>query len=393
MKKRLFAFLTVLLLLLTSLTLPVAAADGDEGEDEPVVLHYQYKPTIQGKKMIADPKKSPLWGLSTIFLGDSICYNKVEQLKDPTTAGWAGRIGPKYNMDWENLGVSGAKVTASYNNNLSQQLFPKKDNDYDLIVLQGGINDSTVGAPLGEISTGTRLTSFDQTTYAGSLETLLCFARKYFPEATVVYLIHHTTPNARDLNDLSKPNPPKGNRQDYVNITKAACEKWEVPYLNLYEDESFNKQVFDTQNNSKGCMFPDFLHLSSPTGYDTLTPYIISFLEDVFLREEARDFLTPFHKLSEELTTEERFTAIREACLAYTALSEELQSIVDDEYEQLLQEIEWYNDEALYYNEIAAEAIDVAVVPLQSQMDFLTGLWFVLRNEVLAEPTVGGDDE
>lgn len=388
MKKRLFALLTVLLVLLTSMTLPVAA---DEDESEPAVLKYQYKPTVQGKKIISDPEKSPLWGLSAIFLGDSICYNKAEQLKDPTTAGWAGRIGTTYEMEWENLGVSGAKVTSSYSNNLSQQLLPKQENDYDLIMLQGGINDAYTGASLGSLSSKTDRLMYNTTTYAGSLEWLFSYIREFFPEATVVYLIHHTTPNSLN-SDLSAKNPPKGNPQDYVNLTKAACEKWEVPYLNLYEDQTFNTQIFDTADNTKGCMWPDLLHMST-TGYNVLNPYIVSFLEDVLLREGAKDFLTPYNKLSGELTAEERFTALREACIAYTVLSEELQLIVEDEYEQLLMEIEYYNDEALYYNEKAAEAIDVAVVPLQAQTDFLTGLWFVLRNEVLAEPLMGGDAE
>lgn len=241
---------------------------------------FETIPTVLGTQSLAEVTQSPLWKKSAVFIGDSICHNKFEQLQDPTTAGWPGRLGTKYQMQWRNFGIGGATVSTAKANNTTVQLRSaiKECPTSDLMVLQGGINDAYSGVPLGEIEEGFAVDSF-ATTFAGCLQNLFALTRQHYPTARIFYIIHHTTPNALRLDDLSQPNIPKGNPRDYVDLTRRICEKWEVPYLNFYDDEVFNTEIFDTANNSKGCMFPDRLHVGSPLGYNILTSYINAWLE------------------------------------------------------------------------------------------------------------------
>lgn len=240
-------------------------------------------PTVLGNRSIKDPKQSPLWGLRAIFIGDSICHNKYEQLKDPSTAGWPGRIGTKYEMQWCNLGIGGATVSVIHSNNTTAQLKSaiEQNTPADLLLLQGGINDAYNGVAPGEIEEGFAPDSFSQT-YAGCLQNLFALSRRHYPKARLFYIIHHTTPNALRLDDMSKPNIPKGDPAVYVELTRKICQKWDVPYLDLFGDDTFNNEIFDTTNNSTGCMWPDRLHLGSPKGYDTLTAYIVAWLEHCY---------------------------------------------------------------------------------------------------------------
>ena len=241
----------------------------------------QTLPTVLGNEAIANPADSPLWKKSAIFIGDSICHNKYEQLQDPTTAGWPGRIGTKYEMRWYNTGIGGATVAVTKENNTTVQLIKIKETveEIDLLVMQGGINDAYGGVALGRVEEGFQLDSFDNTTFAGCLQNLFARAKSYYPEAKFFYILHHTTPSSLMLTDLNQRNIPRGNPKDYIDLACEICEKWGVPYLNLYDDEKFNVEIFDTAHNSKGCMWPDLLHLGSPLGYDTLTSYIVAWLE------------------------------------------------------------------------------------------------------------------
>lgn len=241
----------------------------------------QTLPTVLGNTAIADPPKSPLWKKSIAFIGDSITHNKFEQLQDPMTAGWPGRIGPKYEMTWCNLGIGGATVLSTTSNNTTTQLqgLIAEGGTPDVIVMQGGINDAYRGAPIGELENGFAIDGFSPDTFAGSLQRLIAMAKEAFPDARIFYILFHRTPNSLSLGDLSQPLLPKGNPADYIAMAQRVLEKWDVPYIDFFNDEVFNVEVFDTINNSKKYMFPDRLHLGSPEGYNVITSYIAAWLE------------------------------------------------------------------------------------------------------------------
>ena len=57
---------------------------------------------------------------------------------------------------------------------------------------------------------------------------------------------------------------------EYFALSKKICDKWEIPYLDLYFDENLNKYLLKTHTNE--CL-PDTVHPNTK-GYDILTPYI-----------------------------------------------------------------------------------------------------------------------
>lgn len=62
---------------------------------------------------------------------------------------------------------------------------------------------------------------------------------------------------------------------EYVAVAKKICEKWGVPYLNIYENEDFCSNVLKVRSNEN---LPDFIHPNTH-GYDLLYPLIEEWME------------------------------------------------------------------------------------------------------------------
>lgn len=237
--------------------------------------------------------QNPLYGRSILFFGDSLCNARGESL-----GGYAGRIGRKYSMNWKKYGASGYSLTrgiptsgtirselqkASWDNkNLTDPV------EYDLIVLQGGVNDAWRDAPLGTISAGFDRLKFDDKTFAGALETLLYYAREYFPDATICYLIMYQMPLGQWKNDsgVYEPVPGVQDQSQYVALQKQILEKWGIPYLDFYNDAEFNETIFSVNSPSSPYLAEDHIHMSS-TGYSRISLHIAAWLETLPLPVRA----------------------------------------------------------------------------------------------------------
>ena len=57
---------------------------------------------------------------------------------------------------------------------------------------------------------------------------------------------------------------------EYFALSKEICDKWGIPYLDLYFDETFNREVLKSETNE---FLPDFIHPNSG-GYNLLAPVI-----------------------------------------------------------------------------------------------------------------------
>jgi len=223
------------------------------------------------------PERSPLYEKSVVFFGDSLCYARIERGTSNEesvirASGYAGRIATKYNMELGAFGVSGATVAKSGNYILTKlqaqetNVSLKERQKVDYVILEGGVNDITAQSPLGTI--GTETEGFDITTFAGALQQTITQAKKIYPNAMVGYIIAYQMPN--------DPNPLRSdleNAEKYVNMIIQACEKWEVPYLDFFHDETFNNQIF-----KEGCITSDGVHMTVK-GYDVLSPYIAAWME------------------------------------------------------------------------------------------------------------------
>ena len=90
-----------------------------------------------------------------LFCGDSICAASVYDYKDCNRWGWAGRISSATGCFYINAGVDGASLsTCRKENRILTQLEAHKNEEFDLIVLHGGVNDAWDSIPAGKRSKG-----------------------------------------------------------------------------------------------------------------------------------------------------------------------------------------------------------------------------------------------
>jgi len=203
---------------------------------------------------------------SALFVGDSIsCGSQDNSLY---YRAWAGRIGSVNEMDYVNASVSGASCsTTRPSKRIVSQLMSNGDRAFDYVILHGGVNDAWDTETVGTVSEGFSPQSFDTSTFAGGLEEMFYQATRLFPNARLGYIINFKAPSCT-----------KGtvsNMSAYVAVAKQICEKWDMPYLNLYEDEEFCNNVLKVTTNE---FLPDYIHPNA-AGYDLIYPKVEEWME------------------------------------------------------------------------------------------------------------------
>ena len=226
-------------------------------------------------------EESPLKDLYVGFYGDSICEGMVEMNTEyASVRAWAGRIAAANGCKFDNYGRSGASISNCRGaNTIMTQLENSKraGKQYDIIVLHGGVNDAWDNVAVGEIVEGYPPTSlYDPSTFAPALEQVFSYVEENFPDAMVCYIINFKFLNASmgiSLMDMDR----------YVEATIEICEKWGIPYLDLYHNEELVDALHPytigsggTKNYQKTYLY-DFVHPST-NGFDLIYPYINEFL-------------------------------------------------------------------------------------------------------------------
>lgn len=209
---------------------------------------------------------SVLYQKSALFVGDSICA--ATQDAGLYYRGWAGRIGEINGMDYINGGVSGASCsTTRVANRIVTQLLKYSDRAFDYVILHGGVNDAWDSRTVGTVSDGYDLKDFDTTTFAGGLEEMIFHALKCYPTANIGYIMNFAAPSCTK--------GTVGNMDAYFAVAKQICEKWNIPYLNLYENDDFCNNVLKVTTDT---YLPDYIHPNA-AGYDLLYPVIEAWME------------------------------------------------------------------------------------------------------------------
>lgn len=161
----------------------------------------------------------PLYGKSVLFAGDSIVANANS---------YAKAIPAKSKMVVKDLSVPGlnlARNSAADNWNILGRVVDNISTDdklYDYVILEGGINDM-FNRPLGEITTG-YTDALDETTYCGALESLLRQCLIKYIGKHIGFVITHQLGN--------QYNTALGL---FFDKARQICEKYSVPYLDLYK--------------------------------------------------------------------------------------------------------------------------------------------------------------
>lgn len=215
-----------------------------------------------------------LIGKKIVFDGDSICRGAEDAI--PGEA-YPARIGNSAKMEWYNLGVSGATIAVvpGVSHNLCTYIdtIIAKYPEIDYLILEGGTNDAD---RLGVAGLGTLSDnydgSYDTATFYGALETLFYKAISSYGKDKIGFIVAMKMGTSNSLLDR---------RRLFFDAAINACEKWGVPYIDLWKGCTINPLLniyYDPtktaeENKQLGKYYADGQH---PTtyGYDYLSPII-----------------------------------------------------------------------------------------------------------------------
>jgi len=216
---------------------------------------------------------SPLYGKKMLFMGDSISYGSGDGVSPFRTGrAWAGRIADRTGAIVTNASVSGAKASFVAGDDKTKWLYTQftsnKSEQFDIIVMHGGVNDARHKREIGKILDTDNSTELNnaKTTYIGGLQWLFYNVKKSQPDATLFFIANHRL-------DGHSTGYAK-NMGPYFDMAKQLCEKYGIIFIDLYNNKELNDKLETTTTK----YLPDTLHLNA-AGYDIITPYIIEALE------------------------------------------------------------------------------------------------------------------
>ena len=293
-KAKILSLLLCIVMILSTLSFSACNANPDAGktQDETPADDSGDKnnPADPDKGSDTTNQENKLYRKTVIWNGDSICQG------NSSTGTWADRIAAKNGIKiWKNYGVGGGTIVenAPYFQNgnprhsvcATLEQMHEEYPDADYIILEGGTNDADL---LGRITEGTialRFGSFtaddfsgeyDRTTFCGALESIFYRAKQLWPDKTVCYIV------AQKMGlDASKA----ANRYAYFEAAMQICEKWEIPYLNLWDNCDLDPtlpEMYDpsqsAEENEQASMYRDGQHLTN-AGYDYTADIIDAWLK------------------------------------------------------------------------------------------------------------------
>ena len=157
--------------------------------------------------------------------GDSICNGAG------CGGGYVKIIAERCGMKYQNIAVNGASVTAETYRKSGDprhwisRTIDKMDTDADYAIVEGGVNDASIGElPLGKMTVGYN-EPLDDTTFIGAFESMLKQLTKKYSGKKIGYIaVHQMTKR------FSKSYTGEDN---FYLAAKRCCEKWGVPLCDL----------------------------------------------------------------------------------------------------------------------------------------------------------------
>ena len=231
-------------------------------------------PIVPDTSAVTVDTSSPLKGKTVLFAGDSIteAICEVNIPEQVYIAGWPGRVAVANGMYYMNTGLSGATMSnVNGSNSILTQLQNVSDRHFDLVILQGGVNDAWFNAPIGSMTPTTdfNVDHFDRSTFSGGLEYTLAYAKEHFADAKIGFIVN-----------FSMPSSTHGTTSDMYHLfelAKMICRKWGIPYIDLYNNDELNENRLRSDTRYA---LGDYVH-PNDRGYDILYPYIEQFVKAV----------------------------------------------------------------------------------------------------------------
>ena len=162
--------------------------------------------------------------------GDSICKG------DGYLGGYGKIIAERNDMELFNYGRSGSTVAKIDGYISILESIDNMTSEADYILLEGGTNDSgrSNNVSLGEITEGYNEV-FDEYTFSGAMESMLKKSIQKWPGKKIIFITVH--------NMGSRPYLKK-----YMDRAKEICEKWSIPYVDLFSKSGLNTNLEEIAN-------------------------------------------------------------------------------------------------------------------------------------------------
>lgn len=242
----------------------------------------------------AEEREKILVGKTIIWNGDSICAGREG------TSNWADRIAEKNQMVYKNYAVGGGTIAdglpptasggARHSVIATLEQMAKDYPNADYIVIEGGTNDADLLGYAAGGANDTKLGTVDPenfggnyrvTTFCGALEYVFFRAKQLWPDKKIVYIV------APKMGD--KAVRTYENRRFYFDKAVEICEKWDIPYLDLWNDCELDPNIPEMYDSTKTAeqnmqentgYYIDGQHLTS-RGYDVTAEMIENWLKTV----------------------------------------------------------------------------------------------------------------
>lgn len=172
-----------------------------------------------------------------------------------------------------NLGVGGSTI-GDYWTAAMVNRYREIPENTDIIVVYGGLNDVFSGT---DITMGD-LTTLEDNTFCGDLDTLLEGIQIYYPNSRLIVV---TPMDSVTIEEVRKLNPEMEPIEDYVNAILTLAEKHDAAVIDLFHNNfmnSYDKGVYDAY--VPGCHPVD-------EGYQILGEHIAKEIIRISLEEET----------------------------------------------------------------------------------------------------------
>ncbi|MCD8154224.1 MAG: SGNH/GDSL hydrolase family protein [Clostridiales bacterium] len=175
----------------------------------------------------------PLSGLNILWIGSSVTYGAYSgghySMVDAIEDNHAAAACEKYAISATTL------VNQSDSSYVARLKLIPTDKTPDLVVVQLSTNDATTNKPFGEIAEDFDLDSFDDTTIAGAIETIIAYTQETFGCPVVFYTGTYCE---------------KENYVEMVDLLLEIQEKWGIGVVDMFNNEEmtavYGTDLYDT---------------------------------------------------------------------------------------------------------------------------------------------------
>lgn len=198
---------------------------------------------------VSKAKNAALEGKKLIFLGSSVTKGFAAQGRS-----FVDMIAERTGASCVKEAVSGTTLADNGDKSYVSRLKKlDKNQPCDLFVCQLSTNDATKNVPLGTVSGGTDIASFDTKTVCGAVEYIIAYAKQTWNCPVAFY---------------TSPEYASPAYKAMVDALKEIAKKWNVEVIDLWTDREIN-----AKDNKKFTCMNDHIH-PTKKGYQVWTPVI-----------------------------------------------------------------------------------------------------------------------